>query len=341
MKAVLLSGGEGTRVRPFTLTTPKPLLPIANLPLIYYQFLLLKKYGFTEVIVGVGYKADSFRKAVGPAARKAGVRAVISSEKTPLGTGGGLKNAGRFFGKKEREPFVVFNGDVIADFNLDRIIALHREKESCCTIGLVKAQDPSSYGLVLTGPGFEVKKFVEKPKKSEIITDTINAGIYVFSPEIFDEITPGKTVSLEKTVIPSLLEKGKKISGCVHYGYWIDVGTVDKYRQANFDALNGKAGIIPELRETAEGRFLTGQGTVIREGVRIKGNAVIGDNCFIGKDCLIEESVIMDNTIIRDRCIISGSIAGTNVLVESDCVISGGIIADGSLLRPFTKSFSG
>ena len=337
MRAVLLSGGEGTRVRPFTLTTPKPFLSIANLPLIYYQFLLLKKYNFSEVIVGVGYKADYFRRAVGPAARKAGIKAVISSENTPLGTGGGLKNAGRFFGKKDKEPFIVFNGDVITDLNLERILAVHREKEAYATIGIVRVNDPSPYGLVVMDGESGIKKFIEKPKKDEIITDTINAGIYVFSPGVFGDIPPGRPVSLEKEVIPSMLEKGMSMRGYVHYGYWIDVGNVDLYRRANFDAVDGKTGLVHEVSEMNEGKLLAGRKTVLKEGVRIKGKVIIGDNCFVGRDCFLEDSIILGNTIIRDRCVISGSTIGADVLVENDCVISCAAIADKSLVRPFTR----
>jgi NDP-sugar pyrophosphorylase family protein len=341
MKAILLSGGEGTRVRPFTASVPKPLLPVANVPLISYQFSLLKKYGFDEVIVGVGYKADSFSKAVGPAAKRAGVKAEISPERKPLGTGGGLGNARGFFGKKDKEPFVVFNGDVISDFNLEKILSFHKEKGAFATIGLVKVNDPSSYGLVMMDSGAEIKKFIEKPGQQDIVTDTVNAGVYVFSPEIFGEIPEGRPSSLEREVIPSILDKGMKIAGSVHYGYWIDVGTVELYRKANFDALEGKAGLSHDVKETeGDGRLLSGRNTVLKEGVKIKGRVIIGDNCFVGRDCMLEESIVLNNTVIRDRCAVSGSIIGTGVLVDSDCTLNNAVLADGSLIRSFTKIIS-
>lgn len=336
MKAVLLSGGEGTRVRPFTLTTPKPLLPVANLPLIYYQFSLLKKYNIDEIIVGVGYKSDCFRKVIGPLAKKTGVKVVFSPENRPLGTGGGLRNACGFFGKKDKGPFIVFNGDVVSDCNLEKILSVHKEKGAYAAIGLVKVNDPSSYGLVMMDAESGIKKFIEKPKPEEIVADTVNAGIYIFSPEVFDEIPQGKPVSLEREVIPSLLEKGKKMAGYVHYGYWIDVGTVDKYRKVNFDALEGKTGFVYNVTERNEGKLLAGENTALKEGVNIKGKVVIGDNCFVGKDCFLEDSIVLSNTVIRDRCVVSGSIIGTDVLVDSDCVINGTVLADKSLIRSFT-----
>lgn len=336
MRAILLCGGEGTRVRPFTLTTPKSLLPVANLPLIYYQFSLLKKYKFTDIIVGVGYKADYFRRVLPSIAKKAGVRVVVSSEKEPLGTGGGLKNTGRFFSKKDKEPLVVLNGDVITDLNLEKILTAHRKKGNYATMGIVKVTNPSPYGLVIMDPELEIKRFIEKPKRQEVITDTINAGIYIFSPEIFRDIPQKKPVSLEKEVIPSLLEKGKNFSGYIHYGYWIDVGNVDLYRKVNIDVIEGKTWLTPDVKNTSEGRFLIGQNTILKDGVRIKGRVIIGDNCFVGNGSCIEDSIILSNTVIRDRCIVSQSTIGTDVLVNNDCIISCAVIADRSLIGAFS-----
>lgn len=335
MKGLLLSGGEGTRLRPFTLTTPKPLLPVANIPLIAYQFELLKKYGITEVVVGVGYKADRFKKTVAEISKRMGIKAHLSIENKPLGTGGGLKNAYPFF-KKEKEPFIVFNGDVIADFNLEKIIAFHKEQDAYATIGLVRVNDPSSYGLVLTDSDMSVKRFIEKPKKEEIVSDTINAGVYIFSPEIFSEIPGDGPVSLEKEVFPSLLDKGKKIYGYIHYNYWMDVGTVEKYKKVNFDILEGKISIF-----TVEGKgnnFLKGKASVLKEGVEIKGRVIIGNNCFIGKECILEDCIIMDDTVIQDRSVIKNSVIGTGVIIESNCVIEGMALSDKSLVRSFTTS---
>ncbi|HOL22172.1 MAG TPA: NDP-sugar synthase [bacterium] len=334
MKALLLSGGEGTRLRPFTLTIPKPLLPVANIPLISYQFELLKRYGITEVIVGVGYKADCFRKVVGKIAKDMGIKASFSVENTPLGTGGGLRNAYPFF-RKDKEPFVVFNGDVIADFNLDKIIAFHKEKNAYLTIGLVRISNPSSYGLVITDSDMSIKKFIEKPSPEEIICDTINSGVYIFSPEIFSEIPSGRPVSLEKEIFPSLLEKGKKIYAYIHYGYWIDVGTVEKYRKVNFDALEGKTGIFAGKGQRSN--LITGTASVLKEGVEIKGRAVIGNKCFIGKNCIIEESIIMDGAVIKDNCVISNSVIGTDVLIENDCCINNMALSDRSFIGAFTR----
>ncbi|NLG11726.1 MAG: NDP-sugar synthase [Elusimicrobia bacterium] len=334
MKALLLSGGKGTRLRPFTLTTPKPLLPIANIPLITWQFEFLRHYGITEIIVGVGYKPESFKKTVEKIAGKMKIKTHLSIENTPLGTGGGFRNAYPFF-KEETEPFVVLNGDVIGDFNLNQIIAFHREKGADITIGLTKINNPSSYGLIITDSNMGVKKFIEKPKTEEIVCDTINAGLYIFTPEIFSEIPAGKNISIEKEVFPALLKNGKKIYGVIHNGYWVDVGTVAKYKQTNFDALEGKTGIY-SIRGQGD-NFLAGDNSVLKEDVQIKGRVIIGNNCVVGNGCVLEESIIMNNTIIRDRVVIKNSVVGTDVAIENDSVIDNMILADKSLVRPFTQ----
>ncbi|MCM8778036.1 MAG: NDP-sugar synthase, partial [Candidatus Omnitrophica bacterium] len=308
------------------------------LPIIAYQFELLKRYGITDIIVGVGYKTDHFRKVVLKTSKEMNIKSQLSVEDTPLGTGGGLKNAYPFF-KKEKEVFFVFNGDVIADFNLDKILAFHKEKEAYATMCLVKIPDPSSYGLVLTDTDMTVKKFIEKPKKEEIISDTINAGLYIFSPDIFNETPSDRPVSLEREIFPALLEKGKKIYAFVHYGYWIDVGTIKKYQTANFDVIEGKIGLFNfDIRELDGGKLIIGKNSFIKGGVNIKGKVVIGNNCFIGSDCAFEDSIIMDNTIIQDRTTIKNSVIGTDVVIENECTITNKAVADKSLIRSFTCS---
>ncbi len=317
MKALLLSGGEGTRMRPFTLTTPKPMLPVANVPLISRQFELLKQYNIDESVVSAGYKAEYFRRVIGDLAKKSGVKVHLCVENTPLGTGGGVRNACRFF-RKDSSPFFVFNGDIISDLNLKKMLDIHKNTGACAVIALVKVSNPSAYGLVLTDEDMKIKKFIEKPKPEEIVTDTINAGVYVFSPEIVDAIPPDNPVSLERAVFPYLLESGKKLMGYVHCGYWIDVGTVEKYKKANFDML--------------EGNFLKGENTVLKEGVKTRGRVIIGDNCSVGRGVHLENSIVMNDSVIKEGCIISDSVIGSGVLIGNNCEIRTAAIADKSLI---------
>lgn len=350
MKALLLLGGFGTRMRPFTISTPKPLLPIVNIPFIKYQFALLKKYNIDEVILGVGYKGGEFKKIIG-IAKEMGLKPYLSFEKTPLGTAGGIRNAYKFL--KGDEPFFVFNGDILADFNLEKIMNLHKEKNAYITIGLVKVDNPSSYGLVITDENMKITKFVEKPKPEEIVADTINAGVYVFNPEVLEEIPPGKEVSVEKETFPQVLEKGKDMFGYVHYGYWLDVGTIDKFKKANFDVLNGKIklGYIPsdqniETEKTAliaddikvEGKLIIGKNSIVEKGSSFYGKVIIGEGVYIGKNVQIENSIIFSGCVIRENSVISGSVIGKKVFIKNNSEIRNSAVGDNTLITEFTKT---
>jgi Nucleoside-diphosphate-sugar pyrophosphorylase involved in lipopolysaccharide biosynthesis/translation initiation factor 2B, gamma/epsilon subunits (eIF-2Bgamma/eIF-2Bepsilon) len=178
MKALLLMGGFGTRLRPFTITKPKALLPIVNFPFVSYQFELLRNYGIDEVVLGIGYKGDEFKKILG-IGKEIGLKIYLSYEKTPLGTGGAIKNAERFL--KGKEPFFVFNGDIIANFNLEKILNFHKEKNAYITIGMVKVSDPSSYGLIVTDDQMQIKKFIEKPKPEKLLQIQLMQEFMFFS----------------------------------------------------------------------------------------------------------------------------------------------------------------
>jgi len=350
MKGLLLIGGFGTRMRPFTLTTPKALLPVVNIPFIKYQFQLLKKYNVDEVILGVGYKGEEFKKII-DIGKKMGLKTHLSYESKPLGTAGGIRNAYKFL--KGKEPFFVFNGDILADFNLEKILNFHKEKNAYVTIGLVKVDNPSAFGLVITDENGKITKFIEKPKQEEIISDTINAGVYVFQPEVLEEIPPGKNVSVEKETFPQILQKGKEMFGYVHYGYWLDVGTIDKFKKANFDVLDGKISLAYEGSErnievdpsssvpgniSVDGKLVVGKNVMIKEGLEVKGKGIIGDGCFIGENCKIENSIIFKNSVIGDNCKIKDCIIGSKVIIKDNCDIKNISLADRSLIYDFTKS---
>ena len=346
MKALLLLGGLGRRLRPFTVTTPKPLLTIANIPLVEYQFALLKKYGIVDVILGLGYKGRDFKEltAIG---KKMGMKATLSFEKKPLGTGGGIRNACKFLsagGKKE--PFLVFNGDVLADFNLEKLITYHREKSSDVTMGLVKVADPSPYGLVLAGEGMRVEKFIEKPSRQDVVSDTVNAGVYIFnSPDMLKDIPENEEISVEREVFPRFLKEGRSMFGYVHYGYWLDVGTVESFKKANFDVLEGR--FNPDYRQKEdsgvdgkiinEGKISMGKNSFIGEDTVIKGNVIIGDNCFVGRESLLQDTVILSSSAVKNNCTVLNSVLGKEVYIGEYSSVKDSVFPDKSLLRPYSK----
>ncbi len=349
MKCFLLIGGFGTRLRPFTITKPKALLPICNIPFIMYQFELLRIYRINEVVLCIGYKGEEFKEIVG-IGKKMGLKIYISYEKKVLGTAGAIKNAEKFL--KRKEPFFVFNGDTLTDFNLEKILNFHQSKNSYLTIGMVKVNDPSSYGLIQIDEEMKITKFIEKPKPEQITTDTINAGVYVFQPEVLEEIPEGKEVSVEREIFPFLLEKGKNMYGYIHYGYWLDVGTIEKYKKANFDLIDGKIELLYKKIDeniekgknsfigadvSVEGKLIVGENTIISENSSFKGKVIIGKNSYIGKNVLIENSIIMNDVFVCENTVIKDSIIGNSVMIKNDCQIFNSTIGDKSLITEFSK----
>ncbi|HNS31605.1 MAG TPA: NDP-sugar synthase [bacterium] len=344
MKALLLLGGMGTRLRPFTFATPKPLLPVANIPLVWYQFAILKKYGIDEVVLGVGYKIGDFKKVMS-IGKEMGLKMTLSVENKPLGTGGGIRNALKFF-SRTKDPFLVFNGDILADFNLQKIIDYHAEKSSSVTIGLVKVANPSSFGLVIAGEGMKVQKFIEKPSQQEVVSDTVNAGVYIFdSPEQIKEIPEGREISLEREIFPLMVEQGKAVFGYVHYGYWLDIGTIESYRKANFDILSGKFNpdYIPKINGSGcddivkEGNLALGKNAFIGEGTVIKGNVIIGNDCFVGPNCVLQDTIILDNSAVKNNSAVMNSVIGKEVYIGEYAKVANTVLSDKSLIHSYTQ----
>lgn len=217
---------------------------------------------------------------------------------------------------------------------------------------MVKVSDPSSYGLIVTDDEMRITKFIEKPKPDQITTDTINAGVYVFQPEVLNEIPKDREVSVEKETFPSILEKGMDMYGYIHYGYWLDVGTIEKYKKANFDLIDGKFNLLYKRKEeriekektsfigeniTVEGKLVVDEDVIIEGNSVFKGNIIIGKKSFIGKNCFIENSIIMKNVFIEEKSIIKNSIIGNSVFIKNNCEIVNSAIGDKSFITEFSK----
>ncbi|MCK5533690.1 NDP-sugar synthase [bacterium] len=350
MKALILIGGLGTRLRPLTCTTPKPMLPIINRPFLTYQIDLIKKYGIKEIIFCLAYLPSSFRKYFGNG-EKFGVKIRYVVEKVALGTGGGVKNAHKFVD----EPVIIFNGDVLTDINLGKLIAFHRQKKAKATISLVKVKDPTIYGLIKTDKKGKIKQFLEKPTWAEVTCNTINAGIYVFEPEVFDYIPRGVNYSLERGLFPLLLDKKEPFYGYVASDYWLDIGTNEKYLQANRDVLSGKVNCRIPYR-SVKGKMLLGKGCKISSGLKVVGKVFIGDKVKIGKDvringrvsignnvsiaagALLSDCVVLDDTRIGEGVKLEKCIVGNNCVIEPYSFLREGIaIGDGSIIKEYSR----
>jgi len=337
MKAVILLGGFGTRLRPLTCDIPKPLIPLLNRPALNYQVDMIRRSGIKEIIFCTGYMSSMFKKYF-PEGRKYGVRIRHSLEKIPLGTGGAIKNAQKYID----EPVVVFNGDVLTDLDLKDMIRFHRKNRSFVSISLVRVNNPTIYGLVETSRNGRIERFLEKPSWDEVTCNTINAGTYIFEPGVLDYIPPAVNYSVERGLFPMLLEKNKNVYGYVSDGYWLDIGTIEKYLKANHDLLRGefrqseyysKTGGRKLFRARSaridrtvslDGRAVVDSGTRIGEFVGLSGMVSIGRNCVIHKRAQIMNSVILNNTVIGESAHIEGAVVGQRCRIDANVVLKAG-----------------
>ena len=226
MKAVIMAGGEGTRLRPLTSNAPKPMLPIANRPMMEHIVTLLKRHGFDEIVVTVAFLANHIKTYFGDGS-EFGVTISYADEPVPLGTAGSVGNARKMLD----ETFLVISGDVLTDMDLTEVMRFHREKGAMATIGLTAVDNPLEFGIVITQEDGTIERFLEKPTWGQVFSDTINTGIYVLEPAIFDFIPEGRSVDFSSEVFPALLAAGKPLYGAVMSGYWEDVGTLEAYLQ--------------------------------------------------------------------------------------------------------------
>ncbi len=299
MRAILLAGGKGTRLRPLTLHTPKPIVPIFDRPFLRYQIDLLRQVPeIDEIVLSLNYQPGRIEEVFGDGS-ELGVRLRYVVEPTPLGTGGAIKFAA---GEASNQPVVVFNGDVLISVDLPAVIRLHRERRAQATIVLTPVENPSAYGLVQTDADGNVIDFLEKPSADQIHCDTINAGIYVLEPQTLERIPRDTAFSIERGYFPSLVRNRETFVALVSRGYWIDIGTPEKYRQAHHDIMDGRfvappfaaghggACVSPEARiedgVTIEGPCFIDRGVVIKKGAHIGRHSVLGHHCHIDEDAV-------------------------------------------------------
>jgi NDP-sugar pyrophosphorylase family protein len=323
MKAILLAGGRGTRLRPLTLHTPKPIVPIFDRPFLQYQIDLLRQVPeIDEIVLSLNYQPRRIEEVFGDGS-DLGISLQYVVEPEPLGTGGAIRFAA---GATRGEPIVVFNGDVFTAVDLPAVLAVHRDRQARATIVLTPVDNPSAYGLVETDAQQNVLRFLEKPSPDEIRCDTINAGIYVLDPDTLDRIPPDTVYSIERSYFPSLVQQHETFVAYIYRGYWIDIGTPEKYRQAHRDIMDGRfpappfakapgtAHISPgakiEEGATIEAPCFIDQGTVIKRGARIGPYSVIGKHCHIAERAVVDGAILWPNTWVDTDARLHGTIAG-------------------------------
>jgi NDP-sugar pyrophosphorylase family protein len=350
MKAVILAGGEGTRLRPLTLTLPKPVVPVVDRPFLTHQLDLLSRVGVTEVVFSIAYQPDRVRRVFGDG-EHIGRRIHYAVEETPLGTGGAVRNATSFLD----DTTIVLNGDVLTDVDLPAVVERHRASGARATLVLTPVANPSAYGLVETDPTGRVLRFIEKPQPSQITTDTINAGIYVLDTSSLDLMPAGVNVSIERMFFPGLLERGDHVGAFVHRGYWIDIGTPEKYLQVHRDVLGGRFPVAlnglprcggwvhPDARieEGAElaGPFYIGPECEVRAGARIGPDAVLTRAVTVDPGARVADSVVWEGTRVGEGATVEGALVGAAVHVGRRASAgAGSVLGEGTQLTDFSRT---
>lgn len=330
MKAVIMAGGEGTRLRPLTCDRPKPLVPVLGVPVMRHGIELLKKHGITEIYVTLQYLPAEIIRAFGDGSSM-GVRLSYFTEDAPLGTAGSVKNAVGGL----NEDFLVISGDALTDIDLTEVIRFHKEKKAEVTLVLSEVERPLAYGIVITAPDGRVERFLEKPDWNEVYSNTANTGIYVLSSSVLQDIPSGEFCDFAKDVFPKILEQRRALYGYTASGYWCDIGDIESYLRCHRDALDGKVELPLMCAAKAEGVYM-------EEGVSVGENALLEPPVYLCKGCRIENGAYVGpySVIGKNSALLGGSSVKHGVLME-DVHLSGKAAVRGALLGDRVSAASG
>jgi len=342
MQALILAGGKGTRLRPLTVYTPKPIVPICNRPFLLYQIDTLRRAGITDITLSLSYQPNKIEHLLGDGSDY-GVKLKYTVEPQPMGTAGAYKFAEDLI----REPTVVFNGDILTDLDLKSVMREHNERQATATVVLAPVENPQSYGLVETEKDGRIRRFLEKPKADEITCNTFNAGIYVLGPKVLDYLPAGENYSFEYGLFPDLLSRGEAFYAHIPVRtYWIDIGTPERYLQVHSDLLNNRvsrfhikerrgqfdAATVAEIDEIS----MIGDDCQIKPGAQII-NSVLGQGCFIEERARVENCVIWPHTRVGTTAQLTGTIVGRGCHIGRSAVVRPGtVLGDKTSLTDYT-----
>jgi mannose-1-phosphate guanylyltransferase len=349
MKALLLVGGQGTRLRPLTIHAPKSIVPIFNRPFLHYQLDLIKRVPeIDEVILSLNYQPHRIEEVFGDG-RDAGIKLRYVVEPTPLGTAGAV----RYAAQGVRDTIVVFNGDVLTQVDLRGLIDFHRGRRARATIVLTPVENPTAYGLVEIDAASNILRFLEKPKPEEITCNTINAGIYVLEPDTFDRIPAGVAWSIERSFFPSFIERGETFLASVYRDYWIDIGTPEKYVQVHRDIMDGRysmppfngepgmAWISPAARvdrgARLEGPLFVDEGCVVEAGARLGPYTVLGQNCQVESDANVSGAIVWADSRIGREAHVTDTIIGRSGQIGRNVHLRGGVLGDTTSVAEYSR----
>jgi len=334
MQALVLAGGEGTRLRPLTSTVPKPVVPLVDRPFIAFMLDWLRRHGVDDVVISCGFMASGVRNVLGDGSAY-GVHLRYAEEPQPLGTGGAVKFAEPLLD----ERFLVLNGDVLTDIDLGAQLAQHEATGACATLALIPVEDPSAYGLVRRDADGRVREFLEKPSPDQIDTNLVNAGAYVLERDVLAHVPSDAHVSLERDVFPKLVGAG--LSSYASDGYWLDIGTPERYLQATYDILDGavRTSVTDAydaahlaLAEDAEvagrvvGPAFVGRGARVARGALVSGRTVLAANVEVGEGAHVDGTVVLDGAVVGPHCTLTHCIVGPGARLGAHCRLGEGVV---------------
>ncbi len=336
MKAVVMAGGEGNRLRPLTSNQPKPMVPVVGKPCMEHILELLREHGLNEVIVTVAFLPQAIRSYFGEG-ETLGMHIGYSVEESPLGTAGSV----RLTAKQLDETFLVISGDALCDVDLSALVAFHKERGAAVTIGLKSVENPLEFGIVVTDEEGRVERFLEKPSWGQVFSDTINTGIYVMEPEVLKHVPGDRPYDFSKELFPYLLEMGRPIYGHVMEGYWQDIGNLDQFRQANFDALEENVRLsIPGIR--IRGNVWLGEGVDVPDLEQIEGPAYIGNYCRIAPGATVGAYSVLSNSVtLRERTRTTRSVIDASTHIGRSSIIEGAVIGRSCYIRAHVRIHEG
>lgn len=349
MKAVIMAGGEGTRLRPLTCNRPKPMVPVANRPVMAYAVELLRRHGWRDIAVTLQYLPRAITDHFGQG-EDYGVRLRYFLERTPLGTAGSVKNAASFLD----ETFIVVSGDALTDFPLDQAVEFHRRRGAIATLVLTSVENPLEYGVVITDADGRIRRFLEKPGWGEVFSDRVNTGIYVLEPDVLQFIPDGRPFDFSKDLFPLLLRQGLPLYGCLLKGFWCDIGNIAEYRRAHQEVLAGRvAADLPgeersegirigkdttiDPRASLRGPALIGSNCRLEAGVTVEPYTVIGDNVVVEEGASLKQAIVWEGSVIGRRAAVRRAVLGQGVVLEDNtAVYEGAAVGDGCTVRSFS-----
>jgi mannose-1-phosphate guanylyltransferase/phosphomannomutase len=331
-----MAGGEGTRLRPLTSNQPKPMVPIVGKPCMEHILELLREHGLTDVIVTVAFLPQAIRSYFGEG-DTLGLNIGYSVEESPLGTAGSVRLAAR----QLDETFLVISGDALCDVDLTKLIEFHKERGAAVTIGLKSVDNPLEFGIVVTDDEGRIERFLEKPSWGQVFSDTINTGIYVLEPEVLRHIPTDRPYDFSKELFPYLLEMGRPLYGFVMDGYWQDIGNLDQFRQANFDALEERVKLnIPGIR--IRGNVWLGEGVELADLDQVEGPALIGNYCRVAEGATVGEHSVLSNSVtLRERTRTTRSVIDASTHIGRSSLIEGAILGRSCDIRAHVRIHEG